>query len=797
MVLLPAASLVAAPVSIINGDFNMGSEAWTEVNGDGTFTYEYPTAGGNPGNHGVIDNTGGGGWGIWVANYEFEILLTDLGLSAGETYTFSQDMKILTGNNVGGFKVDFFQGGASNGSTGDIFPTLIGDGSTWETYTFDVAIPSGTEGIKVVPLWGADSRVGYDNILVDNTAIEGPAGIIDGDFELADGVNWEQSSGDGNFVFTFPATGGNPGGHGAIDNTGGNGWGVLVTNNGAILPLSNIGLEAGNAYIFKQDMKILQGANLGGFKVDFFNGGTFSGSTGDIFPATIGDGTTWETYEFQINIPADATGIKVVPLWGADSSVGFDNVRFENVPIDVPDITEIPNGSFEDAGDQWQSFGAPETVFTYETSGGNPEGHAVMTNDGAGFGVLVSNSNGIIPIQGLGLSPGQTYPFTQDMKILSGSEVGGMKVEFFNSGASVGDSGDLRIPTIGDGSTWETYSYDIAIPLEANGIKVVPLWGPGSSVAFDNISFSTAAKPSPPINNFDFESGSANWQSFSDNGMTTFTFPETGGNPGGYARLENTSSWGVLVANNGAITPVENFGITTEGDYEFKLDMKIFSGTNIGGLKVEFYLDGRTEGASDFDTGDLFPAEIIGDGSTWETYTFNIFVASDVTGIKVVPLWGEGSTIGIDNIVTPQAVNTGFSGWIAGFPNVGALDGFNDDPDHDGSPNGLENFFGTDPSVASTGLVSDYTIDGAFSALFFTHPQNSNPAEEISEAIYEWSTDLETFYGDGEENPDGLTISFETETDTPNPNITTVTASMTGSLEEKIFVRVRVAQGVQ
>ncbi|MGC6427243.1 MAG: hypothetical protein ACON5H_09650 [Akkermansiaceae bacterium] len=789
LAVLPAASLIAAPVPIINGDFNNGGDAWAEINGDGSFTYEYPTTGGNPANHGIIDNTGGGGWGIWVANYEFEILLVDLGLTAGETYTFSQDMKILSGNNIGGFKVDFFQGGALNGSTGDIFPTLIGDGSTWETYDFEIAIPSGTEGIKVVPLWGADSRVGYDNVLVDDSPIQGPSGIIDGDFELADGVNWEQTSGSGDFVYNFPATGGNPGGLGIIDNTGGGGWGVMVTNNGAILPLANIGLEAGEAYVFKQDMKILAGTNLGGFKVDFFNGGNLSGSTGDIRPELIGDGSSWETYEFQISIPSEATGIKVVPLWGQDSSVGFDNVRFETIAIEVPEIAEIPNGSFEEGGNKWQDFGAPNTAFTYETSGGNPDGHAVMTNDGAGYGVIVANSGGILPIEGLGLSVGRTYTFSQDMRLLSGTEMGGMKVEFYNSGAAAGDTGDLRAPIIGDGSTWQSYDYDVTIPFGVNGIKVVPLWGPGSSVAIDNVRFSTVSKPSPAVLNFDFENGGANWENFSDNGLTTFTFPETGGNPGGYAELANTASWGVLVANNASITPIANFGITEEGDYEFKMDMKIFSGDNIGGLKIEYFVDGLDAGT----TGDLFP-ELIGDGSTWETYTFNIFVPEGTTGLKVVPLWGPESTIGIDNVVTPQGGATGYAGWIEGFPGVGAETGFNDDPDNDGSPNGLENFFGTDPSVSSAGLVAGITIDSAFSSFFFTHPQNDSPAEDLSAPVYQWSTDLENYYGSGETSPGGVTIAFDTESNTPAAGTTTVEASVTGSLQEKIFVRVVVSQ---
>jgi len=97
-------------------------------------------------------------------------------------------MLLLSGTNIGGFKVDFFNGNNLVSSTGDQFPDLIGDGSTWETYAFEVAIPTGANGIKVVPLWGAGSSVGFDNIMLDPTPIPAPP-ILNADFEMG-GTNW-------------------------------------------------------------------------------------------------------------------------------------------------------------------------------------------------------------------------------------------------------------------------------------------------------------------------------------------------------------------------------------------------------------------------------------------------------------------------------------------------------------------------------------------------------------------------------------------------------------------------------
>ena len=783
VILAATSSVHAAPVTIPDGNFNSGQGGWIETNGgDGSFVYRYPSSGGNPGNHGVIDNTGGGGWGIWVSNSNFPILLADLGLNAGEIYTFSQDMKILSGSTLGGFKIDFFSETTANGSTGDIFPALIGDGSTWETYNFDISIPTGTDGIKIVPLWGANSSVAFDNITADDALVASPAMIPDADFEAAGGSNWEQSSGGGTFVFNFPGTGGNPGGYGEIDHSANDGgWAVLVTSDGVAIPLSGIGLTAGQGYIFSQDMKIFSGTNLGGFKVDFFNGAAPNGSTGDVYPDLIGDGSTWETYDFQINIPESVTAIKVVPLWGPGSVVGYDNIAFSPVPIEVPDITEIPNGDFEDGRTSWAEGGNEHTTFAYETTGGNSDGYGVMTNDGEGYGIWVGNGGVGIPIAGLGLVAGETYTFKQDMRLLAGSEIGGLKVEFLNGFATLSDSGDMRVPLIGDGSTWETYGYQVSIPSNANAIKLVPLWGGGSSVAYDTFTINTEAIAVPPVLNPGFELGSANWEQYSGNGTTTFSFPDAGGNPGGFAQITNTDGWAVIVSNGAAIIPAEKFGIIEEGNYEFKMDMKIFAGTGLGGLKVEFY-DDSEQGLGD--SGELFPV-LIGNGSTWETYTFEVFVFDGVTGIKVVPLWGSESTVGYDNIRTPGPA--GFAGWISGFPGVGDQAGFDDDPDQDGQPNGVENFFGTDPSVSSQGLlVTEY--DSGISALMFTHPRNADPAPEAEGFVYTWSTDLETFYPNDTENSDGTIVDFNA-TENPGGGSVTVEASVFGPVPEKIFVR--------
>jgi hypothetical protein len=320
-------SLPAGAILVPNGDFETpGGDQWEEVNATGTYGYDYPATDGNPDGYGIIDNSsGGGGFGIWVANAGAAITLDSLGLSAGETYRFSQDMKILSGSNIGGFKVDFFTGADGAGSTGDLYPSVIGDGSNWATYNFAVTIPAAADGIKVVPLWGPDSSIAYDNISVDPSPIE-PQLIPNGDFENGR-ASWFELGGD--TTWEYPGSGGNPDGYGVMDHGGEVGtFAIWVANGGAPLALDALGLAAGAEVTFLQDMILLSGDRIGGLKIEFLAGATFLSDTGDMYPTLINEGDNWSTYAFDVVIPPTTDHIKVVPLWGPGSRVGYDNVRF-------------------------------------------------------------------------------------------------------------------------------------------------------------------------------------------------------------------------------------------------------------------------------------------------------------------------------------------------------------------------------------------------------------------------------------------------------------------------------------
>ena len=140
--------------------------------------------------------------------------------------------------------------------------------------------------------------------------------------------------------------------------------------------------------------------------------------------------------------------------------------------------------------------------------------------------------------------------------------------------------------------------------------------------------------------------------------------------------------------------------------------------------------------------------------------------------------------------VVQAASSNNFSAWIALYPGLGGETGLGDDSDGDRLPNGIENFFGTAPDAFSEGLIFDPTNGPA---LIFTHPQNATPADDLT-AAYRWSTDLITFHPGGVFDGDGTRVDFSPQLNTPASGITTVTATLTGTPTDQLFVIIEVAQ---
>jgi hypothetical protein len=331
-----SSSAYAAPVLIPNGDFSTpgGADFGFFESAAGVVSFPATGGAGDDGGYGLVNNTLGS-WGGGLVSppdnaYPSNqgIPLATLGLVAGNTYTFSMDMKNFAGTGKGGLKVESWNGGGGAfDNTGDM--PASGSSNQWANYTWNYSIPAGATSIKIVPLVtgasGASTAdsVGFDNIKVNNTPVTLPPIIPfvpNGDFETPGGANWSYFT-DG-FGLSYPTTGGNPGGNAVIDGTLPGGYGVLVAFNNTEKTLASLGLTAGGTYTFQMDMKIIDGPNIGGLKLE--------GPAGYVYesrPAKIGDGTQWATYSFEVTFPPTLNQFKIVPLWGISSKVAYDNVK--------------------------------------------------------------------------------------------------------------------------------------------------------------------------------------------------------------------------------------------------------------------------------------------------------------------------------------------------------------------------------------------------------------------------------------------------------------------------------------
>jgi hypothetical protein len=185
-----------------------------------------------------------------------------------------------------------------------------------------------------------------------------------------------------------------------------------------------------------------------------------------------------------------------------------------------------------------------------------------------------------------------------------------------------------------------------------------------------------------------------------------------------------------------------------------------------------------------YETGAQLVARSIG------TVSFDTSALGAGWTVGTLALTDDGNgTIYLTGLSKAGGSNT-FANWIATYPGVGGLTGVGDDADGDGIDNGVENFFGTNPSAFSSGLVAGAVGVGTFT---FTHPQNATPASDLT-AAYQWSKDLATFNAGGVTDGDNTKVDFTTLLDTPVAGTTTVTATVSGTATSKLFVNIKVTQ---
>jgi hypothetical protein len=149
----------------------------------------------------------------------------------------------------------------------------------------------------------------------------------------------------------------------------------------------------------------------------------------------------------------------------------------------------VPDGQFEspngDVG-PWQNMFGGDAI-SFPSTGGNPNGCVQIADAGSYGGIAYVNppASNQPTLASLGLVAGQTYTFVMDMQIVSGSGIGGLKIESWTDTAAISDSGNMY-PLSGT-TSWATYAFTYKIALGATHLNLVPLWGANSTVNYDNI----------------------------------------------------------------------------------------------------------------------------------------------------------------------------------------------------------------------------------------------------------------------------------------------------------------------
>ena len=166
--------------------------------------------------------------------------------------------------------------------------------------------------------------------------------------------------------------------------------------------------------------------------------------------------------------------------------------------VQADTLVLFPDGGFDSplgANGAWVEVGGGGVTWSYPTTGGNPGGYGEMTDNSSSWGIWVGGNTTPLPIGPMGLVPGGTYNFVQDMKTITsgGGSAGGVKIESWGPTGKISDSGDMRAAS--ESGVWETYTFPYTIAAGATGIKVVPLWAPNAAVGYDNLGVMVPPQP--------------------------------------------------------------------------------------------------------------------------------------------------------------------------------------------------------------------------------------------------------------------------------------------------------------
>ena len=422
----------------------------------------------------------------------------------------------------------------------------------------------------------------------------------------------------------------------------------------------------------------------------------------------------------------------------AVTATGLGNLSYKWFKVDGGGDIELTNG-----GDISGATTASLQISNVATA--DAGGYYVIVSDDAAVADLLpptttTSATATLTIADVQVTASATAPSTDafDPSYLPGNvddvdNIGGTGVSPLDNDASTYASFDRA----SQGMTFTTGSDPLGYSIQSVTVQMVQVINYLTNGTFYNIQ---------PGNTFEFQFGSVT------GGVKTPLFDTNGALYSGTAMV-NPSPPANTGAGNYLTFDLATAGIGTlspNTTYYFEISSELGAPFfELSGTKVDGYTGGTAFRGDTIGTIDANYVALTGDRA----------FHADLTGLS-----GPSNT---------------YASWISGYPGVGLKTGFNDDADGDGIDNGLENLFGTNPSVSNQGIVQ---VAKSGNTITFQHPASTTPASDVTPA-YVWSTDLATFQADGA-SAGGTTVAFSTNT---VANVTTVTATITGTVPAKLF----------
>jgi beta-glucanase (GH16 family) len=216
--------------------------------------------------------------------------------------------------------------------------------------------------------------------------------LPNGDFENG-ADNWVQAEA-GPVNVSYEAVGGSEdnGGYArmaAYENTQ---WAVLVNPreagaSGGGIDIDTLGLTSGESYTFIVDLITFAGTASGGLKVEAWGNNALIDFLPDDRPSVTP--STWTTHSVDWIVPVGTEKLIFVPVWGINSTVGFDNV---GVAFDPPEPAQLSEALVEENG-----------LFIFSWDGVSNETYTIqykenLTESGWYTYTVTNNVNGAVSI---------------------------------------------------------------------------------------------------------------------------------------------------------------------------------------------------------------------------------------------------------------------------------------------------------------------------------------------------------------------------------------------------------------